>query len=76
MVLIRCPLTASHYRGDRHSLRADLGQSHSGSSSLSPQAYRAQRTIAELAVLEILPITSVRAPRYFAGRSLKGAKAT
>ena len=61
---------------DRVALRADLGQSQSGNSSLSPRAYRAQGTTAELAVSEILPSTSVRAPRYFAGRSLKGAKAT
>ena len=60
--------------GDRVSLRADLGQSQSGNSSLSPRAYRARSTIAELAVSEILPITSVRAPRYFAGRSPQGAK--
>ena len=57
---------------DRVSLRADLGQSQSGNSSLSPRAYRAQSTTAELAVSEILPITSVRAPRYFAGRSVEG----
>src|SRR4051794_21154241 len=56
---------------DRAALRADLGQSQSGSSSLSPRAYRAQGTTAEVAVSEILPITSVRAPRYFARRSLK-----
>src|SRR5215831_7799580 len=61
---------------ERVALRADLGQSQSGSSSLSPRAYRAQSTTAELAVSEIGPITSVRAPRYFAGRSRKGAKAT
>ena len=60
--------------GDRVPLRADLGQSQSGSSSLSPQAYRVENTTAELAVSEILPITSVHAPRYFGGRSLKGAK--
>ena len=57
---------------DRVALRADLGQSQSGNSSLSPRAYRAENTTAELAVSEILPITSVRAPRYFAGRSLEG----
>ena len=34
-----------------------------GTGSLSPRAYRAQSTIAELAVWEIGPSTSVRAPR-------------
>ena len=62
--------------GDRASLRADLGQSQSGNSSLSPRAYRAQSTIAELAVWEIGPSTSVRAPRNYAGRSPQGAKTT
>jgi hypothetical protein len=56
--------------GDRIRLRVDLGQSQSGNSSLSPEAYRVEHTTAELAVSEILPITSVRAPRYFLGRSL------
>jgi hypothetical protein len=60
--------------GDRVPLRADPGQSQSGNSSLSPQAYRVETTTAELAVSEILPITSVRAPRYYGGRSLMGAK--
>src|SRR3954447_15075311 len=58
--------------GDRASLRADLGQSRSGNSSLSPRAYRARSTIAELAVWEIGPSTSVRAPRNYAGRSPQG----
>jgi hypothetical protein len=62
--------------GDRIRLRVDPGQSQSGNSSLSPEAYRVENTTAELAVSEILPITSVRAPRYFVGRSLKGAKET
>jgi hypothetical protein len=62
--------------GDRIRHRVDLGQSQSGNSSLSPQAYRVENTTAELALSEILPITSVRAPRYFVGRSRKGAKAT
>ena len=57
---------------DRVALRADPGQSQSGSSSLSPRAYRARSTTAELAVSEILPITSVRAPRNYAGRSPRG----
>ncbi len=58
--------------GDRVRLRADLGQSQPGNSSLSPQACRVENTTAELAVSEILPITSVHAPRYFGGRSLTG----
>ena len=62
--------------GDRIRLRVDLGQSQPGNSSLSPGACRVENTTAELAVSEILPITSVRAPRYFVGRSLKGAKET
>jgi hypothetical protein len=65
---------ASSPSRDRDSLRADLGQSQSGSSSLSPRAYRGEPTTAELAVSEILPITSVRAPRYCGRRSLTGAK--
>ena len=69
--LICCPLTPAYLR-DRASLRADLGQSRSGNSSLSPGAYRAQSTIAELAVWEIGPSTSVRAPRNYAGRSPQG----
>jgi hypothetical protein len=60
--------------GDRVPLRVDLGQSQSGNSSLSPQACRVENTTAELAVSEILPITSVRAPRYFGRRSVMGAK--
>ena len=72
--LVRCSLTAPHCRWNRAPLRVDLGQSQSGSSSLSPRAYRAEDTIAELAISEILPITSVRAPRYCGGRSLRGAK--
>jgi hypothetical protein len=56
--------------GDRVRLRADLGQSQPGSSSLSPQAYRVEATTAELALSEILSITSVHAPRYYGGRSL------
>ena len=59
--------------GDRIRLRVDLGQSQPGNSSLSPQACRVENTTAELAVSEILPITSVLAPRYFGGRSLMGA---
>ena len=59
---------------DRGALRADLGQSQSGNSSLSPQAYRVENTTADWAVSEIGPITSVPAPRDFGGRSLKGAK--
>ena len=58
--------------GDRVPLRADLGQSQSGNSSLSPRASRAQSTSAELAVWEILPSTSVRAPRNYAWRSPQG----
>jgi len=60
--------------GDRVPLRADLGQSQSGNSSLSPQTYRVENTTVKVAVSEILPITSVLAPRYFGGRSLMGAK--
>ena len=58
--------------GDRVRLRVDLGQSQPGNSSLSPQACRVENTTAELAVSEILPITSVHAPRYFGRRSLTG----
>lgn len=65
---------ASSLSEDRVPLRADLGQSQSGNSSLSPQAYRVENPTADLAVSEILPITSVPAPRYFGGRSLVGAK--
>ena len=59
---------------DRVSLRADLRQSQSGNSSLSPGACRARSTTAELAVWEIGPITSAHAPRDYGGRSLEGAK--
>jgi hypothetical protein len=58
--------------GDHIRLRVDLGQSQPGNSSLSPGACRDENTTAELAVSEILPITSVRAPRYFGRRSLTG----
>ena len=60
--------------GERVSLRADLRQSQSGSSSLSPGAYRGEATTAGLAISEILPITSVRAPRYYTGRSLRARR--
>ena len=60
--------------GDRVALRVDLGQSQSGNSSLSSQTYRVENTTVEVALSEILPITSVRAPRYCGGRSLMGAK--
>jgi hypothetical protein len=54
---------------ERVRLRIDLGQSQPGNSSLSPQACRVENTTAELAISEILPITSARAPRYFGRRS-------
>src|SRR5208282_5619796 len=43
---------------------------------LKPVASSVSRrnTTAEVAISEILPITSVRAPRYFGGRSLVGAR--
>src|SRR5260370_17243966 len=56
--------------GDRVALRVDLGQSQSGNSSLSPQACRVENTTAELAISEILPLTSLLPPPYFCSHSV------
>ena len=60
----------------RCSLRADLGQRQSGNSSLFAWGVSRRSATVELAISEILPITSVHAPRYFVGRSSCGAKET